>query len=141
MPAAPDSGNKRRLARVMAAYTKGDLEPLMDAVTDDVIWDSNALTSQFRFGGSFRGPLGVKEALSLIATEFHILRYDIQEMTGDGDIVWVLSDVEIRDRKTGKQIAIKLANRWQFRDGMIVSCTEFFDTAGTLIKLGRSVAA
>ena len=141
MPSAPEAGNKRRLARVMAAYTNGDLEPLMETVADDVVWDSNALTTQFRFGGSFRGPLGIKEVLSLIATEFHILRYDIQEMTGDGDIVWVLSELEIRDRKTGKQIGVRLANRWQFRDGMIVSCSEFFDTAGTLVKLDRSIAA
>jgi ketosteroid isomerase-like protein len=61
----------------------------------------------------------------------------VRELTGDGDIVWALSDVTISEHKTGKRAEIRLANRWQFRDGKIVSCTEFFDSAGVLASLGR----
>jgi hypothetical protein len=49
------SANQTTFRRVMCAYTKGDLAPLMDIVTDDVVWDSNAQPSQFRFGGRYVG--------------------------------------------------------------------------------------
>jgi ketosteroid isomerase-like protein len=79
----------------------------------------------------------LKEALSLIASELLISRHDITELTGDGDVVWAMSDVEVIERHGTKQARIKLVNRWQFRDGKIASCTEFFDSAGTLLQLDR----
>jgi ketosteroid isomerase-like protein len=131
------SSNKELLRKVIRAYVQGDLAPLMASSTDDVMWDSNAPAGQYRFGGSFKGHMGLKEALSLVATEFAILRYDIHEMTGEGDVVWVLSDLEVVENKTGKRVRLELANRWQFRDGKIASCREFFDSAGVLARLGR----
>jgi ketosteroid isomerase-like protein len=125
------------LRRIMRAYLQGDLEPLFAAAADDVEWDSNVSPQNFRFGGRFKGKIGLKEALSLIASEYAILRYDVRELTGDGDVVWALSDVTLSEHKTGKRAEIRLANRWQFRDGKIVSCTEFFDSAGVLNALGR----
>ncbi len=116
---------------------QGDLEPLMIAAADDVVWNSNVPPSHFRFGGQFHGRIGLKEALSLIAREFSLVRYDVREMTGDDDVVWALSDVIISERTTGCRASVRLANRWQFRDGKIVSCTEFFDSIGVLIALGR----
>jgi ketosteroid isomerase-like protein len=61
----------------------------------------------------------------------------VRELTGDGDVVWALSDVTLSEHKSGKRAEIRLANRWQFRDGKIVSCNEFFDSAGVLTALGR----
>ena len=130
--------NQDTLRRVMGAYAKGDLGPLLDAVTDDVVWESNSPAGQFRFAGRYSGPFGLKEALALIASEFAILRYDMTETTGEGDIVWALNDLEVLERRSGKQARVRLANRWQFRDGRIASCTEFFDTAGTLLQLDRA---
>ena len=131
------SSNKDLLRKVLGAYVQGDLAPLMASSADDVVWDSSAPVEHYRFGGRFEGHLGLKEALSLIATEFGILRYDIREMTGDGDVVWALSDVEVVENKTGKRVRLELANRWQFKDGKIAACKEFFDSAGVLARLGR----
>jgi ketosteroid isomerase-like protein len=136
MPGA--GSNKETLLRVMRAYADGDLAPMLAVADENVVWDSNSIAPQFRFSGRYTGHTGLKEALSLIASEFVIVHYDIREITGDGDILWALSEIEILDRRSGKQFKLRLANRWQFRDGKIASCTEFFDTAGTLIQLGRA---
>jgi ketosteroid isomerase-like protein len=125
------------LTKIMRAYLQGDLEPLFAAASDDVVWDSNVSKGNFRFGGRFQGRVGLKEALSLIASEFAIIRFDVRELTGEGDVVWALSDVTLSEHKTGKRAEIRLANRWQFRGEKIVSCTEFFDSAGVLSALGR----
>jgi ketosteroid isomerase-like protein len=129
--------NKDMLGRVIRAYVQGDLAPLMDNAADDIVWNSNASAEHYRFGGRFKGHLGLKEGLSLVATEFGILRYDIREMTEEGDVVWALSELEVLEHKTGKRARVMLANRWQFRGGKIASCTEFFDSAGVLKELGR----
>jgi ketosteroid isomerase-like protein len=125
------------LRRIIEAYVQGDLEPLMVAAADDIVWNSNVPAPQFRFGGQFHGRIGLKEGLSLLASEFSLVRYDVREMTGDGDIVWVLSDVIVSEHRTGRRASVTLANRWQFRSGKIVSCTEFFDSVSVLIALGR----
>jgi ketosteroid isomerase-like protein len=125
----------------MRAYLQGDLEPLFAAASDDVVWDSNVAKRNFRFGGRFQGRVGLKEALSLIASEFAIIRYDVRELTGDGDVIWALSDVTISEHKTGKRAEIRLANRWEFKGDKIASCTEFFDSASVLTALGRMPAS
>jgi ketosteroid isomerase-like protein len=125
------------LRRIIKAYVQGDLEPLMVAAADDIVWNTNARPSHFRFGGEFRGRIGVKEGLSLLASEFSLIRYDVREVTGDGDVVWVLSDVIVSEHRTGRRANVTLVNRWQFRDGKVVSCTEFFDSVSALIALGR----
>ncbi|HEY2070499.1 MAG TPA: nuclear transport factor 2 family protein [Rhizomicrobium sp.] len=125
----------------MRAYTQGDLEPIMAVAAEDVVWDSNSASPHFRFGGRYNGHHGFKEALSLIASEFVIVHYDIKEITGEGDVLWALNDIEVLDRKTNRQVKIRLANRWEFRGDKIISCTEFFDSAGVLLQLGRTAEA
>ena len=130
--------NHAVLSRVMRAYVQGDLVPLMDATTEDVVWDSNAPREYFRFGGRFTGQLGVREALSLIASDFAILRYDTGEMTGEGDIVWMSNQLDVVELKTKSRAQFQLINCWRFESGKIRSCSEHFDSAGLLIQLGRS---
>jgi ketosteroid isomerase-like protein len=126
-----------KLRAITGAYLQGDLAPLMEIASDDIIWDSNARKSQFRFGGTYKGRVGLQEALSFIASEFAMLSYNVREIVGEGDTVWALSDVVLSEHKTGKRANIRLANRWQFRDGKLVAFTEFFDTGGVLADLGR----
>lgn len=96
------SSQKETLKRVMRAYSLGDLAPMLAIADENVVWDSNSSAPQFRFSGRYTGHHGLKEALSLIASEFVIVHYDIQEITGEGDLLWALSEIEILDRKTGK---------------------------------------
>ncbi|HWA91280.1 MAG TPA: nuclear transport factor 2 family protein [Rhizomicrobium sp.] len=131
--------NHETLRRVMRAYVEGDLAPLMSAATDDVVWDSNAPKEYFRFGGRFTGHLGLKEALSLIASDFAILRYDTGEMVGEGDVVWVSNQLDVIELKTKSRAQFQLVNCWRFADGKIRSCSEYFDSAGLLLKLGRNL--
>jgi ketosteroid isomerase-like protein len=125
------------LRHIIEAYVQGDLEPLMVAAADDIVWKTNAPASHFRFGGEHHGRIGLKEGLSLLGSEFSLVRYDLQELTGDGDVVWAFSDVIISENTTGRRANTTLVNRWQFRDGKLVSCTEFFDTVSVLMALGR----
>jgi ketosteroid isomerase-like protein len=129
--------NKAVLARILKAYALADLAPLMGALHDDIAWTSNALPGHYRFGGRRQGRAGVIEALSMIASDYAIYRYDVRDLIGEGEIVWALCELEVGARGTQQSVALLLGSRWEFRDGKIISCQEFFDTAGTLAQLGR----
>ena len=131
--------NHAVLRGVMRAYVQGDHAPLMEAASDDVVWDSHAPREYFRFGGRFAGRLGLREALSLIASDFAILRYESGEMTGDNDVVWLSNRLDVMELKTNARAQFELVNCWRFAGGRIRSCTEYFDSAGLLLQLGRSL--
>ncbi|MBI3678558.1 MAG: nuclear transport factor 2 family protein [Proteobacteria bacterium] len=132
--------NKNILRRVLKAYELGDFDPVLSLLDENVVWTSNALAGHFRFGGRREGRAGAIEALSMIATDFAIERYAVDEIIGEGDVVWASCQVEARDRRTGRTVSLALVNRWQFQNGKIVSCSEFFDTAGVLHQQGRIAA-
>ncbi len=129
--------NKATLRRVIKAYESGDFEPIYEALDESVTWASNSLANHYRFGGVRHGRAGVVEALSMIAADYDISRYDVVEMVGEGDVIWATSTLSLFDRKTGRPLTFPLVNRWQFKDGKIVSCSEFFDTAAVLQQQGR----
>lgn len=137
MAAAGVEDNKTTLRRVLKAYESGDFDPIYKALDDDVVWASNSLASHYRFGGARQGRAGVVEALSMIAADYDISRYDVVEMVGEGDVIWATSTLSLFDRKTGRPLSFALVNRWQFKGGKIVSCSEFFDTAAVLQQQGR----
>jgi ketosteroid isomerase-like protein len=129
------AANKAVLARILKAYETGDFTPFLDALDEDVVWNSHA--GEFRFGGARKGRAGVLEAMAIIATEYQITRYRVTEMVGEGDVVWATNEVSVQDRRSGRVMTFPLINRWQFKDGRIVAGAEFFDTAAVLKQLGR----
>jgi len=129
--------NKATVTRVLKAYAQGDLAPLFEAIADDVEWTSNTVSENYRFGGRRTGRAGVLEALSLIAVDYAVRRYELKEVTAEGDTIWSYVDAEFMHRRTNKPIAFVLASRWKFRDGKIVAFEEFFDTAAVLEQEGR----
>lgn len=137
MAATSVEENKATLRRMIVAYESGDFAPIYEALDEDVTWASNSLANHYRFGGVRRGRAGVVEALSMIAVDYEISRYEVVEMIGEGDVVWATSMLSLFDRKTARPLTFPLVNRWQFKDGKIVSCSEFFDTAAVLQQQGR----
>ncbi len=129
--------NKALLRRVLKAYGEGDMDPLFAAVDDDVAWTSNALAGHYRFGGPRRGRAGLIEALSMIAADYAIQRYDITEMVGEGEVIWSTCQVDVQDRRSDLKMSFPLAARWQFAGGKVCACQEFFDTASVLHQQGR----
>jgi ketosteroid isomerase-like protein len=131
------AANKAVLKRALKSYEKGDLEPILALLDENIVWRSNALAKHYRFAGRRQGRAGVIEALSMIAADFQVSRYEPIELVGEGDVIWASSEVSCLDRKAGRQLSFLLVNRWEFRDGRIVSCSEFFDTADVLQQQGR----
>jgi len=135
--AAQVEANKAILRRILAAYAQGDFDPVFAVLDENIEWSSHSLAGHYRFGGRRTGRAGVLEALAMIATDFSIDRYDVREMIGEGNVVWVTSQLHVTERNSGKPLVFPLVGRWEFREGKIISCSEFFDTAAVLHQQGR----
>ena len=71
-----EASNKALMLSVLAAFKDGNLEPLFEAISPDVVWKASAPPEFFRFGGVYKGIAGIKEytALLVFALSLHALR-------------------------------------------------------------------
>ena len=136
------------MRHVVESFEQTDLEPLIEALHDDVVWKSASKQENvFRFGGNYYSKLGVLDALSHILMDYTIHHMRPREITASGNVVWGLFDVELDYDAKGldpvgnsdqsKAIELEVVIRWRLRDGKIIEHQSFFDTASLLIQQGH----
>jgi ketosteroid isomerase-like protein len=131
------TANKAALHRIIAAYAIGDMAPMLSALHPDVVWTSHGPPDQLRFAGRHEGRDNCLAGLSLMAADFALHNYEIVELVAEGDIVWMQARLETSRRTGGPRHIIDVANRWQFRDGKVMSITEYYDSASMLMRDDR----
>jgi ketosteroid isomerase-like protein len=128
---------------VTAAFGKSDLQPLLSALHDDIVWKTASKQEEvFRFGGEYKGRAGVVDVLSKISMDYTFRRLAPREILASGDIVWGLFDATLSFDPKGKSVPsnsveLEMAIRWRLKDGKIIEHQAFFDTAALLIQQGR----
>lgn len=137
MATAKVDANKRILERILRAYSEGDLERVVSSFDENVVWMVHTLPGHYRFGGPRRGHLGMSEVWAMIATYFTMERYESREIVGEGDVLWSTNELTVLVRKSGKRVLLRLINRWEFKDGKVIACDEYFDTAAALVQQDR----
>jgi ketosteroid isomerase-like protein len=136
------------MRQIAAAFERADLEPLLDALHDDVVWKSASKQEKvFRFGGDYYSKLGALDALSSIMMDYTIQHIRPLEIVVAGNVVWGLFDVELDYDAKGldpvgkgeqtKPVELEVAIRWRLQDGKIIEHQSFFDTASLLIQQGH----
>jgi|KBSMisStandDraft_5_1062788.scaffolds.fasta_scaffold16899_4 ketosteroid isomerase-like protein len=139
---------EKLMRHIVESFERTDLEPLIEALHDDVVWKSASKQENvFRFGGDYYSKLGVLDALSHILMDYTIHQMRPREILTSGNVVWGLFDVELDYDHKGmdpvgkseesKSIELEVAIRWRLRDGKIIEHQSFFDTASLLIQQGH----
>jgi ketosteroid isomerase-like protein len=136
-----ESSNKNLMLSVIAAFKESDLEPLFEALHPDVVWKASAPREFFRFGGTHRGHVGMREYTALLFSRYHFVRLDPRTITAKGDQVWGVFAAEALHRPSGRYVKTDIAMRWTVKDGKITEHQGFFDTAGVLIQQGDLMVA
>jgi ketosteroid isomerase-like protein len=136
-----ESFNGRLMLSVFAALKESDLVPLFDALHPDVVWKATAPKEFFRFGGTHRGIVGMREYTALLFSRYHFVRFQPKSVTAKGDQVFGLFEAEAKHRPSGRNVKSDISIRWTVRDGKIVEHQGFFDTAAVLIQQGDLVVA
>jgi ketosteroid isomerase-like protein len=128
------------MRKVVAAFEKSDLQPLFDALHEDVVWKSaSKQPGMFRFSGNYSNKSGVTEVLSQIAMDYTFHHMRPKEILAFGDVVWGLFDVSLafepKSKAThSKSMALEMAIRWRLKDGKVIEHQAFFDTASLLVQ-------
>ncbi len=127
---------------VAAAFEKSDLQPLFDAVHEDIVWKTaSSREGLFRFGGEYKNRNGLLLILATLSNDYTFYRFHPREIISAGDVVWGHFDVGLFFDPKGegepkKHIMLEMAIRWRLRDGKIIEHQGFFDTASLLIQQG-----
>jgi ketosteroid isomerase-like protein len=131
-----EQANKNLMLSVLAAFKDGNLVPLFEALSPDIVWTATAPKEFFRFGGTHRGIAGMMEYTALLFSRYHFTRFKPKIVTAKGDQVWGLFEVEALHQPNSRYVRSDIAIRWTVKDGKITEHQGFFDTAGVLMQQG-----
>jgi ketosteroid isomerase-like protein len=129
--------NKALVQRVLAAYAQSDLEPLLQVIDPNVVWISQGPAQHYAFGGKHVGRAGVLAAMSKLAMDYELHSYNVVELVGEGEVVWMTAQVDFTHRASKQRLAFPIVSRWQIRDGQVRSVTEYYDSASLLLLEGQ----
>ena len=131
------------MRRVAAGFEKSNLQPLLDAMHEDIVWKTaSKQEGVFRFGGEYKGRPGVLDVLSKISLDYTFQRLTPKEILANGDVVWGLFDAALSFDPKGQSVPsnsvnLDMAIHWRLKDGKIIEHQAFFDTAALLMQQGR----
>jgi ketosteroid isomerase-like protein len=131
------AGNKALVQRVLGAYAQADLDPLLEVIDPDVVWVSQGPQQHYAFGGKHLGRAGVLAAISKLALEYQLHQYNVVELIGEGEVVWMSAQVDFTHRRSKERLTFPLVSRWQIRGGRVLSVTEYYDSASLLLQEGQ----
>jgi ketosteroid isomerase-like protein len=131
-----ESSNKNLMLSVVRAFRGGDMQPLLDAIAEDVVWNSSAPNEFFRFGGARRGRAGVLEFTALMSLHYVFRRFEPRLVVAQGDIVWGHIACEAKHLRSGRMVQYDLFMCWKMKGGKIVEHQGIFDTASVLMQQG-----
>ncbi len=139
-------GGEELMRTIVAAFEQSDLQPLLHALHDDVVWRSASKhEGLFSFNGEYRNRTGVREVLSNISKDYTFHHMKPKEVTVAGDLVWGFFDVGLRYDAKGRteaeqMVQLDMAIRWRLKDGKIIEHQAFFDTAHLLLQQQKAQA-
>jgi ketosteroid isomerase-like protein len=128
------------MRKVAAGFEKSDLQPLLDAIHEEIVWKTATKhEGLFRFGGEYKNRPGVLEILSKISMDYTFHHLRPKEILASGDVVWAHFDVgfsfDPKDKSgESRTLNLEMAFRWRLKDGKIIEHQGFFDTASFLIQ-------
>lgn len=126
---------------VVTAFAQSDLQPLLSALHEDIVWKSASSDKIFSFHGVHKGRANVIAALSNISKDYTFHSMKPKEIVSCGDVIWGLFDADLSFDPKGwgvpaKLLKLEMAIRWRLKDGKVLEHHTFFDTAHLLIEQG-----
>ena len=119
-----------------AAFGRGDVGALLDAVTDDVEWVSDTSSTGAPWYGAWKGKDGVASFFEALGKTMEVEDFTplVFAATDDGDVLTVVRYTHC-SRETGKAASMHLHHWFRLTEGKIWYCRSTEDTAGTVEAL------
>lgn len=124
--------NVRMLASAYSSFKKGDIESVLELLTDDVEWITPGPPELMPVAGKRRGRQQVAEFFSTLNKQEDVEVFEPREYIAQRDKVVALIKYRGRVRATGKTVESDLVHVFTFVNGKVKSFREYYDTAATV---------
>jgi ketosteroid isomerase-like protein len=124
--------NVKTIEAVYEAFGRGDVAAILDALTDDVDWASEAASSEVPWWGVRKGKEATAAFFTDLAANEEVLEFTPLAMAGDGDDVLTVVHYRAKSTKTGKSVDMEIHHHFHFTDGKISRYRGSEDTLQTL---------
>ena len=124
--------NVKTIQAVYEAFGRGDLPAILDTLTDDVDWASDASSTEVPWWGVRHGKDAVTDFFVQLAGATELQEFTTLELIGEGDVVLTVVRYRVKSRSTGRDAEMLLHHYWKFRDGKIAYYRGGEDTLLTL---------
>ncbi len=112
-----------------AARVRGDVDEILAIFTQDAKFKLNAAPAQANVAHATAGTGGMRNALTHLVSAFEFQTCDIVDAVVEGSKAAIRIRFTVRSRQTDNVAVTESVDLVEFRDGKVVSYTQFFDTA------------
>ena len=123
---------------VLDALARRDVEGLIALSDPDVRWHSFFAEVAFGAGGGYRGHNGIRQYVSDLNDAWEIVRADVDDGVGVGDIALLVGRIHYRGKASGVETASPAGWIFKFRDGKVLRFRAFREPAQVLEDAGLS---
>lgn len=136
----PAETNKALIAHIYSEMARGELQVLLDNLTDDIEWTHQIDPRVAKFGGTHKGIPAVEANFRQINAAMPPQAIEGLDMMGEGERVCVVCRIT-RTNPDGRPVSTNSSHHFTFRDGKIASFLEILDTAEVLTHIQDSSLA
>jgi ketosteroid isomerase-like protein len=129
------SDNKQLIRQVYDAYSRGDIETVLQNMADDVEWNAPGGAP---FSGHRHGRDQMRAFFQEMRQAIEVQQFDIDDLIADGDKVAVLGRQRATVRETGRHFETQWVHVYTLRGGKIVHGQAFTDTHAVASAFGES---
>jgi uncharacterized protein len=123
--------NVKTITEVYEAFGRGDVAAILEAVSDNVDWASEAASSAAPWYGVRHGKDGVAAFFADFGSAMEVEEFTpVSVAANDTDVLTVVR-FRARSRQTGKSSEMNLHHYFSFRDGKVAYYRGTEDTAQT----------
>ncbi len=127
-------------ARFEAAYEAlavNDVSLFLSAFAPNARWSMQGNVTSLPFAGNRSGHAAIREMIRLIYVEFKMRDFFIDDIIIGEHSAAIRWSAMATSKATGQQFALNVFDHIVLQKGLIVSLTQFFDTAAVAATAGR----
>lgn len=129
------SENKQIVQRMYDAFGRGDIDAILESLTDDFIWN---VPGPAPFAGRRTGKESMRKFFAEMNGAVETDQFDVSEMLSDGDKVVVLGRERSKIRATGSTYETDFVHVYTLRGNLVSHGQVFGDTAAAGAAWGES---
>jgi ketosteroid isomerase-like protein len=126
-----------RIEAACEALASDDIDLFLSAFAPDARWRLLGHNAGLPFSGNHAGHGAIRQMIASIYELFKMRDFFVEDIIVNGDSAAVRWSALATSKDTARQSAVEVFDHIIMRDGLIVSLTQFFDTAAVADVAGR----